>query len=202
MNYIDLSLEKLSNDVLTAADDIVKHNSIDIIIYVAKAGYPIAKFMNEKVHAEIIGIEATRKGNKLKSYLGWVFKYCPRIFRDILITIELKSKIHKNNIKRNVSFHGSIDKVDISKIKNVLVVDDSVDTGYSMKEVVSEVRKKFPGAEIYTYALNVWHDSVEVFDVDYSSYRDTVIRAPMSKDSKEYNAFYDMYINDTKNGMI
>lgn len=202
MNYIDLSLEKLRNEVLKAADEIIKHHKIDVIVYVAKAGYPIAKFMNEEFHAEVIGIEAIRKGNKLKGYLGGILKYCPRIVRDILITVELKSKIHKNHINRHVSFHRSIDEIDISKVKNVLVVDDSVDTGYSMKQVVSEVRKKFPSAEIYTYALNVWHDSVEIFDVDYSSYRDTVIRAPMSKDSKEYNEFYDMYINDTQNGMI
>lgn len=198
MNYTELSLEKLKRISIEAAKRIRKGYDIDLIIYVAKAGFPIALYMKEVFDVQLLGIAAQRKGNRLKAILGPVVSHMPRFVRDGLITIELKSKVHSASKNRNVDFHKSIEKIDTQKYRTILIVDDSVDSGHSMRCVSREVKKRFPYAAIVSYSLNVWDESEDVFKTDFFSYRNTVIRAPMSKDSKEYKKFCKMYMEAVK----
>lgn len=202
MKYTELSLKELREISIAEAKKIKEQYPVDLIVYVAKAGFPIAFYMNEEFNVKLLGIGAQRKGNSLKSKLGPLVAYCPRFIRDILITIELKTKIHKRDTERNIEFHNSLENLEIDNYKNIIVVDDSVDTGNSMKLVLDAVKEKFSGANIRTYSLNVWEDSKAVFDTDYCSYENTVIRAPMSKDSKEYNEFCKMYDEETEKGYV
>ena len=202
MNYTELSLKELREISLAEATKIQKDYPVDLIIYVARAGLPIALYMNEVFAAQLLGIGAQRKGNALKSKLGPLVRYCPRFVRDLMITIELKTKVHKRDVERNIAFHESIEKLDTEKYKNILIVDDSVDTGNSMKLVYEAVKARFLDADIRTYSLNVWEDSKQVFITDYCSYENTVIRAPMSKDSREYNKFCELYEVSSRNDFI
>lgn len=202
MKYTELSLRELREISIAEAKKIKEQYPVDLIVYVAKAGFPIALYMNEVFNVKLLGIGAQRKGNFLKSKLGPLVAYCPRFVRDILITIELKTKVHKRDTERNIEFHNSIESLEIDNYKKIIIVDDSVDTGNSMKLVYEAIRDRFVDAEVRTYALNVWGESKIVFQTDYCSYENTVIRAPMSKDSKEYNKFVDMYNMETKNGSL
>lgn len=202
MNYTELTLENLKEISCDAAEEISKETSIDLIVYVAKAGFPIAEYMNQVFKVDILGIGAQRKGNFLKEKLGPLLVHCPRFIRDMLITIELKTKVHKRDSERNINFHLSINDMNTQSYENILIVDDSVDTGNSMKMVYNEVIKTFPHANIYSYSLNVWKTSREVFDTNYCTYENTVIKAPMSKDSNEYNEFISMYNKMTMNGYL
>ena len=200
MNYTEISLEKLRKISIKEAHKISKEQKIDLLIYVAKAGFPIAKYMNEVFEVPLLGIGAQRKGNKLKQIVGPIMTFMPRFVRDILISFELKSKVHKQDTERHVVFHESLKEVKKEEIRTILVIDDSVDTGHSMKRCCDVIQKEFPEAQIVSYSLNVWEQSKEIFQADYCSFVDTVIRAPMSKDSKEYKKFCKMYDDETRNG--
>lgn len=202
MNYIELSLEKLRTVSIEAAKKIQLNHHIDLILYVARAGLPIAVYMNEILKCQILGISAVRKGNYVKSMLGKFMSYFPVFIRNGLIAIELKSKVHKENSNRNVVFHDSLKNIDTEKIKTILIVDDSVDTGHSLNCVLEKVKVFFPDAIIKTYSLNVWEQSKELVIVDYYTYKNTIIKSPMSKDSKEYQKFCLMYDKTTDNGYI
>lgn len=202
MNYTELSLEKLREISVSEAQRIKNEYEIDLIIYVAKAGFPIAFFMNEIFNSTLLGINAQRKGNKIKKIIGPLIAFIPNFVRNFLISMELKSKVHKKDIERNVYFHESIKNIDIKSIKTIIVVDDSVDTGHSMKLCVEKIKEMFSGVDIITYSLNVWKQSFEVFETDFYTFEDTIIRAPMSKDSKEYKKFIDMYRKETNNGNL
>lgn len=202
MNYTELSLEKLKEVSIEAANKIASERKIDLIIYIAKAGFPIAFYMNEVFQCQLLGIGAQRKGNKMKQLVAPIISFMPRLVRDILISIELKSKVHKEDADRHVEFHESIKKISPKPMNAILVVDDSVDTGHSMVEVIKKVKEEFTETEVFSYSLNVWKQSEELFKTDYSSYTDTVIRAPMSKDSKEYKIFCSMYEKETHNGYV
>lgn len=197
-----MSLEDLKNVSIQAAKKIKTEHDIDLIVYVAKAGFPIALYMNNVFCVPLLGISAQRKGNRLKTILGPIISHMPRFVRDVLITMELKSKVHIENENRNVSFHKSIKEIDAEKYKEILIVDDSVDSGYSMKYVLLEVKKSFPNATIVSYSLNVWDKSEDVFKTDFFSYRNTIIKSPMSKDSKEYKKFCKLYMEETKEEYI
>ncbi|MBQ7925567.1 MAG: phosphoribosyltransferase [Lachnospiraceae bacterium] len=193
MECIELSLEELKDTSIEVAKKIILEKKIDLIIYIAKAGFPIAMYMNEVFHCELLGIVAKRKGNRLKEILGPILSYCPKVIRNGLIKMELKSKVHMHDIERHVMFEEKIDVDAISKFKTILIVDDSVDTGNSALAVLNEVKSIFKDSTVLFYALNVWSQSKSVVSVDYLSFSDTIIKAPMSKDSKEYKKFIEMY---------
>ena len=193
MNCVELSLQELREISIDAAKKIAKEVNIDLIVYVARAGLPIAIYMNEIFQIDLLGISAQRKGNKLKSFLGPIISHMPSLMRNLLITLELKTKVHKHDTERNISFHASIKDICIEKYKNILIVDDSVDTGNSLVAVLAETQQMFKNSQIYTYGLNVWDESKKIIKTDFYSYENTIIKAPMSKDSKEYKLFCELY---------
>ena len=89
-----------------------------------------------------------------------------------------------------------------NNIQRILVVDDSVDTGHSMKQVVDAISSGFNNVEIKIAGLNVWDKSRSIIDTDFALYKDTVIKTPMSKDSKEYKEFMKIYNSETDNGTL
>ena len=60
MNCTELSLENLKRVCIEAAKRIDSDRKIDLVIYVAKAGFPIAVYMNEVFETQILGIDAQR----------------------------------------------------------------------------------------------------------------------------------------------
>lgn len=66
----------------------------------------------------------------------------------------------------------------------------------AVKNYISTI---FRNAEIRVAGLNVWDMSKEKVFTDYALYKNTIIKAPMSKDSKEYDVFMKMYNNYRNN---
>lgn len=193
MNFLELSIENLKNECKLWTKDIKKNFNPDLIIYVAKAGYLIGKEMSNEFNVPLVAINAERKGNNLKNYFQPILKFIPNKLRYLIIKLELKSNIHKKSSERNIYFKSNLDELNCEKNVNLLIVDDSVDTGHSINAVKKVVQEKFKNANIKIAALNVWDKSEEIIKVDYSLYRNTIIKAPMSKDSKEYDEFIKMY---------
>lgn len=92
-----------------------------------------------------------------------------------------------------------ISQLEADKINKILVVDDSIDTGNSILAVKNYISTIFRNAEIRVAGLNVWDMSKEKVFTDYALYKNTIIKAPMSKDSKEYDVFMKMYNNYRNN---
>jgi len=113
----------------------------------------------------------------------------------MLRKLELKSDVHGEKPERYIEFLDDISSLDLSNIKKLLIVDDSVDTGRSMLAVRELVKLKFPNCEIKTASLNVMSKSKGVIKIDYTVYEDKILRTPMSKDSKEYKIFIKLYNN-------
>ena len=192
MKSKELSLKELEKECEEWAEIISKDYIPDFIIYIAKAGYPIAYYMNSVFQVTLVGVEAVREGNEIKAKLGKIFSYLPNIIRNVLIYIELNSSIHKIKSERKVRW---LSDISMYHPKQILLVDDSVDTGYSIVSVKKIIKDLFPDCEIRTAGLNVWDKSKNVVNIDYSLYNNIIIKAPMSKDSKYYDEFIDMYVN-------
>ena len=191
MKCITLSIESLNRKIRNWARKISSEYSPDMIIYVAKAGFLIGKGFSETMECPMIGVETVReKGNGLKSKIAPLIGKLPLFVRNVLIAIELKSGVHKKNDYRRVDMLDKISQLEADKINKILVVDDSIDTGNSII---------FRNAEIRVAGLNVWDMSKEKVFTDYALYKNTIIKAPMSKDSKEYDVFMKMYNNYRNN---
>lgn len=200
MKCITLSIENLNRKTKKWAREILSVYSPDMIIYVAKAGFLIGKGFSETMECPMIGVETVReKGNGLKSQIAPLIGKLPLFVRNMLITIELKSGVHKKNDYRKVNLLDEISQLETTKINKILVVDDSIDTGNSILAVKDYISTIFRNAEIRVAGLNVWDMSKEKVFTDYALYKNTIIKAPMSKDSKEYDVFMKMYNNYRNN---
>lgn len=166
----------------------------DLIIYVARAGYLIANEISEALQLPIIGVAAERKGNGLKSKFVGFLSILPKNIKTVLRNIEVKSNIHNQNTERNVSWLESTSQY-IGKVKSVLIIDDAVDTGNSLLSVKKKVIETFGDIQIRFAAINVMSNSKKNIDIDYYLYNDVLLMTPMSKDSKEYKLFLEMYNN-------
>ncbi len=199
MNCIELSLKKLRKECNEWAKEIEKTYKPDVIIYIAKAGYIIAYEFNEIFSGTLYGISAVRKGNSIKEFVAPIFRKLPNKVRNLIIGAELKSDFHKDNSERKIQYLDDFDKkLNNEKKYNILIVDDSIDTGFSLKAVVDKIHEDFPNSNLKTAGLNVWDKSEKVIKTDYALYRNTIIKAPMSKDSREYMDFIQIYEDRNK----
>ncbi len=190
MEFVTLSTKSLEENSRTLAAQIKNDFSPDAIVFIAKAGFPIAKVIAEECGAPMIGVRAVRKGSLLKKILSPILRLLPEKLLFFLRRTELKSGVHSRNSQRNVSFLGERQDIEASR---VLIVDDSADTGHSFCAVKELIAQRFPQATIRIAALNVWQSSEELITVDYSIYRDTALKTPMSADSAEHRSFLKTY---------
>ncbi|WP_303997434.1 phosphoribosyltransferase [Megamonas hypermegale] len=202
MNYVELSIKSLDQISKTLANKIKQSYNPSLIIYIAKGGFLIAKSMSEILDVPIIGIYAVRKGNKNKERLAPILSKIPKCITKILRIIELKSGLHKTIKERHVYFDKDIENFNTNSLK-ILIVDDSIDTGYSMLAVKNMLINKFKNIkDIKVAAINVWDKSDEIITVDFYCYKNTIMVTPMSKDSKEYGAFIKLYEQENKRQVI
>lgn len=177
----------------TWANNIKEVYQPDLIIYIARGGYLIGKQMREVFQVSMIGVSTVRDGNGMKEKIGPLVAILPNCIRNLLISIELKSNKHAKNTERKVRFLKGVEDVKDKNIRKILVAEDSVDTGNSLQQAIKTIRTVFPDAEIKVASLNVWDKSKSIAHVDYALYENTIIKSPMSKDSKEYKEFRETY---------
>lgn len=106
---------------------------------------------------------------------------------------EVNSNIHEKNSDRSVSFN----KILWSKYKNckkILIVDDSVDTGYSLLYVKKAVENEFKNSEVRLATLNCFKKSSNIIKTNYYIYEDTMLKGPWSNDSKENKKYLEEYM--------
>lgn len=195
MDCVMLSLKSLREESLKLARKIEKDYKPDLVVYIARGGYLIGKEISDYFQVPCVGIHAERRGGGLKEIISPLLRILPQSVKRSLREMELNSGVHKVDKERNI-FWDPMDAHLIknnSGIKNILLVDDSVDTGYSMLQVKEKICREFGNVVVRTAAINVWSKSAGVCETNYSNYRDTIIMTPMSKDSKEYPTFESLY---------
>nr|WP_262916429.1 phosphoribosyltransferase family protein [Aestuariivivens sediminis] len=69
------------------------------------------------------------------------------------------------------------------KIKNVLIIDDAIDTGKTMLLVKDNLKLQFPEANIKTAVLS-WTLGNSIVKPDYYIFKNVLVRFPWSKDYK------------------
>lgn len=203
MKFIEFSSKELNKKCREWAGEIFAEFKPDLIVYIARAGYILAQPMADTCGIPLLGIGAVRSGNSVKEFLGPLLAYVPSFARKTLAFIELKSGLHKKNTERNVCFHQKIESLDCQSFYKILIVDDAVDTGYTMKKVFDMTREAFPNAQVRTACMNISCEEAEqVFHVDYALLRGMSVKTPFSKDSKEYPATKKRYYLETQNEYV
>lgn len=181
-------------DCVSWALEIAKSYIPDLVVFVAKSGFLFAQPLAECFDCEMIDVVVSRPSNGKKDAIAKMIPWLPRP----ILAMALKSKAlygyHDSNSHRDLILTGRFDGLDISSYKRILVVDDSVDTGWSMLEAVAAVRERASqSADVRVASYCLMAQSESRISVDYYRYKDTIVVTATSRYSNEYHAFLDSY---------
>lgn len=193
MDYLELLKRDVEKNSLLLAKQVADYwGNPDVIIFIAKGAYLIGNTIAQYFDKPLLGIHASRKANILKKLLSNIFSIIPYKIKVQMRKLEIKSSYHKQHVERNVWF----DKVawkKYSHMKRVLIVDDSVDTGNTIKAVIANINRFMPDAVLRTASLNYFSFCMKEAKPDFFIWVDTMLNGPWSNDSKENKQFLTEY---------
>ncbi len=186
----DINLEQIKEYSLHLAHKVSNSGwRPDHILYVERAGLFIGHDVSRYFDCSISGIYCGRSGNSLKSKMKIVFRLLPRAVAHMLREFEIKSNIHSIKEGRQVY----IESLYPPKDKNLLIVDDAIDTGYSAKEIFSFLLAKGYQKDKLKIAVLTTTNRNSICRAEISLFHQVKFAFPWSYDSREYNRAWDLY---------
>lgn len=158
----------------------------DEVVAVERAGVFVAKAMNV---GEFYTVKCSREGSETKKgRLGRILRFLPAFVNTMLRKLEYSLLQWRDKTvdyqPRKVEMQPELKEILKKGNRKVLIVDDAVDSGRSLKSVVEELSKYGNGTEIRTAAITVTRPH-PVCTPDYALYRDqTLIRFPWAADRR------------------
>lgn len=192
MELLELSKEKLQEENKKLYEKIIHEYNYDLVIFIARGSYLIGKDLADLNNVPLVEIFATRKGGKLKKIVSPLLKLIPKKIKNILRDKEFNSNYHEKNNERNIKFNEKI----WNKYKNkhmILLVDDSIDTGYSIKYAKEAIVNFFQGADVRVAGINYFEKSKKIVSTDFYLYSNVLLLGPWSNDSRENKDYINLY---------
>lgn len=175
------------------AKEIGKVYQPDLIVFIAKSGFLFAKPMAEYFDCAMVDILVSRPASKTKDKLKKVIGFIPdRVLLNIL-KMPLMYKFNDRKKERKIRISERYENEKQKNHEKILIVDDSVDTGWTMRCVHRIVKESFPDAIIKTAAYAVIDYSKDRVNVNYYRYRNTIVLTAASRKSNQYDAFLRQY---------
>ena len=189
VKVIDLITEP---DIEKACDDLIAlfdcENGcpFDLLIGVADGGKFIAETIARKLDLPLLIVKRQRPLTKKKSRIRNILKYFPRKILNFIRVIEntfyqlslnRKHRKDKSNEIQILSNNASL--LDTLPIKNVLLIDDAVDSGATILDV-----EKYFQSQNWNFKVAVITQTFNkpMINADYKLYDKTLIRFPWSSD--------------------
>jgi hypoxanthine phosphoribosyltransferase len=159
------------------------------ILYIERAGLFIAHEIASYFRCPFSGIYANRAGTKIKSKIKFILRYLPRSITHLLLQIELRSNVHSVKKERNVNMEEKLPSKDL----NVLLVDDAVDTGFSLNAVLEFLRNNGYVSDKMKTAVLTTTQKNPIFRPDITLFEQITFAFPWSYDSREYKEAWMLY---------
>ena len=153
----------------------------DIIIGIKNGGYKVAEIMvSEAEHKPLFfGVSMQRTSTKNKSKIKNILRHLPYIITDNL-------RILENNLlfPRNKKPQATTEIPELQGYKNakILIVDDAVDSGHTLKTVLENVRSSVDFSCVVRTAAITLTTDFSVIKPDYTLYQNVLCRFPWSFD--------------------
>jgi hypoxanthine phosphoribosyltransferase len=190
---ISRSMQEIQNDCKIWATEIEKSYIPDLIVFIAKSGYLFAKSFADYFNCDMVDVLAKRPANGTKDGLKSIMKLVPEKLVLKIVSSPLMYKYNENKKDRCIELSQRYYYETNKNHKNILIIDDSVDTGWTLLQVENMVKKDFPNAVIKTASYSVIEYSQKRISVDYERMKNTVVLTCTSRKSKEYDKFINDY---------
>ena len=162
----------------------------DVIVGIATGGRDVGRCVADHLGVTFCVVRARRRGTRTKQvrwarpvasclpdWMGWALRRVESSFREIAFTFG-----DAPEVARSVAPEGELPTDRLASARHVLVVDDAVDTGYTLASVVDFVRQFAPLAEVHTVALATSFRS-PIRTPDVCLYDHALLRGPWSLDA-------------------
>lgn len=189
-----ISMEELRKTCHKWSLDIKEDYCPDLIVFIAKSGFVIAEEFSKTFDIPMAEIMASRVGGKMKKRIAPLFRKMPLSIRNRIVASKFAYTINDRKQNRDVVVpHKLREMASTGKYRRILLIDDSVDTGWTFINVMKTVKKMFDCSEIKTLSLIEMSYSNKRFTPDYSLFRDVLLMTPAQMDSTENELFLDQY---------
>jgi hypoxanthine phosphoribosyltransferase len=162
----------------------------DLVVGIKNGGTHVIEQIKRDFNTSLfILIEPKRVGQiKDNRLVGFFLKILPYPILNKLRVVEarkLGKEMRYINIQELSDVFIDFDNEDLEedRIKNILIIDDAIDTGKTMFVAKNNFEKKFPEASIKTAVIS-WTINESIIKPDYYLYKDILVRFPWSKDFK------------------
>ena len=187
------SRAEVEQDCMKWAAEIEPFFRPDLVIFIAKSGFLFARPLAEYFKCQMIDVIASRQDNKAKDYIKKVIPWMP----NWILAHMLKKRVSKPNYykKSNRVVEGTsrFEHFDISNANRILLVDDSVDTGWSLLKVQEYLDKNGAKGKYKTASYCVLSESENRIKVDFYRFKDKIVITATSRYSREYKEFLNDY---------
>lgn len=188
MQRVELDMLALAAASRHLAGQIARNFLPNAIVFIDRAGFLVAQPISRHFGIPLVAASPSRAGGHLKQLATPMLSHLPPFLHYGLRQIELRLRVARGGKLRRVLL-----PKETALAGNILVVDDSVDTGSTLFSVCQALRQRAGACHIRTAALNCWQNSTALIKTDYALYHNTFLTTPMSRDSREYPAFLRLY---------
>lgn len=197
MKVLDFDLQKFKEFVKQVLVNDAKSFDNILVLGIAEGGLPIAQIvydtlnehLNSSVSQGFIMVQRPSTKNKKKSettqkFIKSIFSITPKFILNYLRIREHKklSKRSKSDLQREIKWN---EEPNFSRFDLILIVDDAVDSGASMKKTLDFVKEKVNNSTILKTVSVVVTQKKPVYMPDYFQFRDVLIRFPWSLDGRK-----------------
>lgn len=193
MEYRELTAADVKTNCRALSEEILQTGfRPDVVVFIAEGAFQIGKIISENFQCGLVEIHCSRKGSDIKNRLTPILALIPSGIKAKLREREMNRLNRKIDSEREASFDvRSWSKYDSAK--RILLVDDSIDSGFSMRAAYDCVKEFFDGAEIRVAVINEFEGTDDVIKADYCIFQNTLISGPWSSDSREHKRFIRRY---------
>ena len=163
------------------------------MICVAKSGFLFAKPISNYFNCDMADIVAVRPASGAKDRLKFFIKLIPERMLLAILGSPLMYGLNEKKSDREIIETPRYQEARKKRYKKILIVDDSADTGWTLKAVREHVQTDYPTAIIKTACYCVIDKSKSRVKVDYWKYENAVVLTATSRRSPEYEAFLKAY---------
>lgn len=152
----------------------------DLTVSIPRGGDVMAAIAcNNDRHRNIVLVR-NAKGGKIKRLLKPFFRNLPRGLNNLLRKVEAKYLMRRNNHMEHV---GIILPDECKTARRILIIDDAVDTGATLKAVYDKIKQQNPEADVRMAVVTVTSVKPLIMP-DYFLYNNrTLVRFPWSIDN-------------------
>ena len=157
--------------------------------FVAREVYKTLKDIS--TNATYVEVKIQRGGTRAKevSHIKTILRKLPEFLLNFLRILEvefleLKAKFIKPVRHGDISFSAEVGQLLSEGNKNILLIDDCIDTGYTIKMIKDYIEENFSNNKVKTAVVTIAHRH-PIIEVDYKLFNRVLIRFPWSNDAKE-----------------